>query len=144
VAKLTAPTHATWLLRLLVEMHALELAPVALPVLPPHAAASVRTVYAGDRLLLGCTWRYTPDAPTAVAVRFAADWCGVSATTAQKAIRALVAMGGIVRADTAKVRGRTLPLYLPHPARVMASGAAEAESPQPPPLMSVPAGDTAA
>ncbi len=111
--KLAAPTHLIWLMRLLIAIEGVDAADVALPPLPAHAFASVRTVYDGYTLLLGCRWLYAPGEPAPFTVRFAADWCGVSHATAAQAIAALIEMKVITKVDVAKAKGKTIPLYLP-------------------------------
>jgi len=111
--KLAAPTHLVWLMRLIVAIDALDTVAVAFPPLPAHAFASVRTVYDGYTLLLGCRWLYAPGEPAPFTVRFVADWCGVSHATAAQAIAALIEMKVITKVDVAKAKGKTIPLYLP-------------------------------
>lgn len=89
VKKLSGPELATWQIRLLVELGKLEPYPVPAQTLPSDAAESVRQVYEGFRLLLGCKWRYTPDEPTPFARKFVAAWCAVSESTAARAIHEL-------------------------------------------------------
>ncbi len=85
--------HATWKLRMLVEMGVLPLARVPMPPLPLTAPESLRAVYEGFRYLLACRWTIMPNAPTPFTWRFGADWCGVAPQTAQQGIQRLSAMG---------------------------------------------------
>ena len=87
--------HATWMLRLMVETGFVSAVPVNLPALPPKATPSLKRVYEGFKLLLGCKWLYSPGAPTTFTRRFAERWCGVSECACGVAINRLI-KGGII------------------------------------------------
>jgi hypothetical protein len=95
--RLRGPSVATWQLRLLVEARILEPCPVPAQPLPPGVRPAVRTVYAGFRLLLGCKWWHTPEAPAPFSWRFAAAWCGLGASHVGEARRWLLAQGFLRR-----------------------------------------------
>jgi hypothetical protein len=108
---LTAPSLATWRLRLLVDAKLIEPYPVDLPPLPDDAPARVLKVYEGFKLLLACKWAYAPGHPTMFARAFAAGWCGVGLLAAWEATQWLLQRQIIVPAG--RYKGR--PLYLPGP-----------------------------
>lgn len=108
------PLHATWKLRMLVEMGVLPPATVPMPPLPQNASESLRCVYEGFRYLLACRWTMTPNAPAPFTWRFGANWCGVAPQTAQQGIQKLYAMGIIEQVDsTPGAYGKDMALYLP-------------------------------
>jgi hypothetical protein len=114
IAKLTKPLHAVWKLRLLHDIGVLEPAEVALPPLVSNALPVVPVVYEGLRLLVGLRWRvYTDREPVTYTYTFVTEWCGVSESSARRAVRTLVATDIIRKVDSVSSRGRTAPLYLP-------------------------------
>lgn len=95
--KLGRPEHATWRIRLLVKAGILQPYPVALNPLPEGAPGTVKKCHSGFRFLLGCKWRYKPNAPTPFSRKFAAAWCGISESSAQTAIHELQNTYKIIR-----------------------------------------------
>lgn len=87
--KLNPSEHATWQLRLLVEIGVIKPMEVEMLPLPEKAQKSIKRVYSGFKKLLGCKWRHTPNMPTPFAQKFAAAWSGVSPSSAYRAIREL-------------------------------------------------------
>lgn len=108
-----SPSHAAWFIRLLVEARLIDPAPVPMRPLPTGASSSLRRVYAGVRLLFGCKWRYTPNAPTPLSWRFVADWCGVSQETVGAAIRTLIAEQIIHQVGSYRTHGQEMALFVP-------------------------------
>ena len=90
--KLNAPELAVWQMRMLIDTGFLTPARVDMPALPRDTKKSVRRVYEGFRLLLGCKWLHTHGEPTAFTWRFAAAWCGVSERMAGVGIAELLGL----------------------------------------------------
>lgn len=108
------PELATWALRLLVETGHVAPAAVEAHQLPDDVPASVRRVYEGFLLLLAVKWLHTPGEATTFSWRFAAGWCGVSKSTAERAMRQLMGDGYIRKVGEAKATfGRSMGLFLP-------------------------------
>ena len=117
VQKLKKPQHAAWKLRLLVELRLLTLAEVTLRPLPDDASRSVRTLYEGIRLLLGCKWRYTPNEPTPLAHEFMADWCGLSEGSVGEGLKNLYRREIIEKAGSYASPFGPATLHMPCPLR---------------------------
>ncbi len=116
VQKLNKVSHATWKLRLLVEMGWLEPATVSILPLPDYATKTVQKVYEGFHLLLQCKWLYDYGAPTAFSWQFASEWCGVAEDTAAKAFKALQAMKIVQEVGSySRPYGKTMKVFLPYP-----------------------------
>lgn len=105
---------ATWALRLLVETGHVAPAAVEAHQLPDDVPASVRRVYEGFLLLLAVKWLHTPGEATTFSWRFAAGWCGVSKSTAERAMTRLMKDGYIRKVgETTATFGRSMGVFLP-------------------------------
>lgn len=111
--ELSSPGLATWQLRMLVDTGFIEPADVNLPPLPLESKQSVKCVYDGFKLLLGCKWLYSPGDPTPFSWRFASAWCGISERHAGEAIKELLRCRVIRVAGKDRVQGHDLTLFLP-------------------------------
>lgn len=128
VVKLNGPELATWALRLLVETGFIAPARVEAVELPDDAPETVRKVFDGFRFLLACKWLHSPKEPTTFSWRFAAAWCGVSKSTAERAMTWLLEKGyvrkvGEIQASYGKKMGVFLPGSRAHVERRRGRGA---------------------
>jgi len=95
--RLSKAELATWQLRLCAEIGVFEPMKVDIKPLPEDASRMTKKVYEGFVKLLGCRWRYDPYKPTPFSRKFAAAWCGISESSATKAIKALHIDYGCIR-----------------------------------------------
>ncbi|WP_158211776.1 bifunctional DNA primase/polymerase [Alkalihalobacterium alkalinitrilicum] len=105
------PEFATWSIRMLVDLQMIDPYPVKAKILPNNEKETVKKVYEGFKLLLGCKWLYTPNEPTPFSWRFARAWCGVSERKCGEAIRYLLAKGYIEIVGETSGRGRKMSLF---------------------------------
>jgi hypothetical protein len=118
----SGPEYAVWKLDLLRAAGLIEPAPVALPALPVEASEAARLLRDRFAVLLGLrALRGDGDEAAPFTKRFAADWCGVSETTALRALCELRQHGVIVRAGETKSRGGRSPASLYIPGRIEAT-----------------------
>ena len=111
VVELGKPEFTTWAIRLLVDLGLISPYPVNRKPLPKEAAPTVKKVYEGFRLLLGCKWLYSPGEPTPFSWRFAKAWCGVSERKAGEAIKYLLKHGYIRIVNEERLKGREMALF---------------------------------
>ncbi len=114
--RLSGPELAVWKLDLLRAAGLIEPVPVDLPDLPEGASEAARTLRRRFAVLLGLRrLRGDGDDPAPFTKRFAADWCGLSESTALRALGELLRAGVIVKAGEHPSRHGRSPaaLYLP-------------------------------
>ena len=111
VVELSKPEFTTWAIRLLVDLGLISPYPVNKKPLPKEAAPTVKKVYEGFRLLLGCKWLYSPGEPTPFSWGFARAWCGVGRRQAGEAIKYLLKHGYIMIVNEERLRGKEMALF---------------------------------
>jgi hypothetical protein len=110
------PLFAIWKLDLYRAAGLIQPLPVDLPPLPTDASDSGRLMRDRYAVLLGLRrLRGDGEDPAPYTKQFAAEWCGLSDTTAQRALGELLRAGVIVKVGTCPTRGGGAPtsLYLP-------------------------------
>lgn len=107
------PEYAVWSIRLLVEAGVIDPAPVDSLILPSNVRPSVRKVWDGFRLLLGCKWLHSHGDPTPFTRRFASNWCGLAERHTVEAVKQLLRMGMMEQVGSMHAGGRSLMLFLP-------------------------------
>ena len=111
VVELGKPEFTTWAIRLLVDLGFISQYPIKKKPLPKDVKPTVKKVYEGFCLLLGCKWLYSPGEPTPFSWRFAKSWCGVGERQAGEAIKYLLKHGYIKIVSKERFRGRETALF---------------------------------
>ena len=111
VVELGKPEFTTWAIRLLVDLGFISQYPIKKKPLPKDVKPTVKKVYEGFCLLLGCKWLYSPGEPTPFSWRFARSWCGVGERQAGEAIKYLLKHGYIKIVSKERFRGRETALF---------------------------------
>lgn len=118
----SGPEYAVWKLDLLRAARLIEPVPVGLPALPAEASEAAHLLRDRFAVLLGLrALRGDGDEAAPFTKRFAADWCGVSETTALRALGELRQHGVIVRVGETRSRAGRSPASLYLPGRVEAT-----------------------
>lgn len=109
--KLSAPEHAVWALRLLVETGYIQPVFVDAPQLPASVRPTVRKMYDGFVFLLSCKWLHSYGEPTPFTWKFATAWCNVSRKKVAEGLKIMLSEGYICKADVYQNAGKKMALY---------------------------------
>jgi hypothetical protein len=117
IRRLPGLEYAVWKLRLLIKTWLLRPAEIKLPPLPPDAPPHVHKYWKGYELLLACRWIMSPGEPVAFTREFAARWCGLNSSQAERAKKWLIERGLLIPAGKTGRTARKIGLWLPANAR---------------------------